>query len=107
MGRQAMLGWRHRMGTPTAVGGADARAPGEGRAASQQDRVGPPRTGAVDVARAARSPRRTPAEVDALRARALLGDPLGELGDGEREWVWRSLLKGARLGEACALAELE
>jgi hypothetical protein len=41
-----------------------------------------------------------------LRARALLGDPLVELTDADREWIWRSLLKGIRLGEACVLAGL-
>ncbi len=51
--------------------------------------------------------RRTWVEVDALRARALLDDDLSELGDGEREWVWRSLLKGIRVDEACVLALLD
>lgn len=50
--------------------------------------------------------RRSSLEVDMLRARALLGDALVELSDSDREWIWRSLLKGIRLGEACALAEL-
>jgi hypothetical protein len=50
--------------------------------------------------------RRSSREVDTLRARALLGDPLVELSDADREWIWRSLLKGIRLGEACALAGL-
>ena len=50
--------------------------------------------------------RRSSLEVDTLRARALLGDPLVELTDADREWIWRSLLKGIRLGEACALAGL-
>jgi hypothetical protein len=50
--------------------------------------------------------RRSSHEVDTLRARALLGDPLVDLSDADREWIWRSLLKGIRLGEACALAEL-
>jgi hypothetical protein len=50
--------------------------------------------------------RRSSLEVDALRSRALLGDPLVELTDADREWIWRSLLKGIRLGEACALAGL-
>jgi hypothetical protein len=59
--------------------------------------------------RSGRSPskaRRSSLEVDTLRARALLGDPLVELSDADREWIWRSLLKGIRLGEACALAGL-
>lgn len=50
--------------------------------------------------------RRSSLEVDMLRARALLGDPLVELTDADREWIWRSLLKGIHLGEACALAGL-
>jgi hypothetical protein len=50
--------------------------------------------------------RRSSLEVDILRARALQGDPLVELSDTDREWIWRSLLKGIRLGEACALAGL-
>jgi hypothetical protein len=29
-----------------------------------------------------------------------------ELSDADREWIWRSLLKGIRLGEACVLAGL-
>jgi hypothetical protein len=50
--------------------------------------------------------RRSSLEVDTPRARALLGDPLVKLTDADREWIWRSLLKGIRLGEACALAGL-
>jgi hypothetical protein len=45
--------------------------------------------------------------VDLLRARALLDDDLAELSDAEREWVWRSLLKGIRVDEACVVALLE
>ncbi len=59
------------------------------------------------TAAAGRRRRRTPVEVDTLRARALCGDPLAECSDSDREWVWRSLLKGVRLAEACVLAELE
>jgi hypothetical protein len=50
------------------------------------------------------SPRRTSAEADELRARALCGDMLANESDATREWIWRSLLKGIRLGEACRLA---
>jgi hypothetical protein len=45
--------------------------------------------------------------VDALRARALRGDALEECSESDREWVWRSLLKGVRLAEACVLAHLD
>lgn len=34
--------------------------------------------------------------VDALRVRALQGDPLREVGDATREWVFRSLLRDKR-----------
>jgi hypothetical protein len=33
-------------------------------------------------------------EVDVQRARALRGDTLEELTESQREWVWRSLLRG-------------
>jgi hypothetical protein len=45
-------------------------------------------------------------EVDVQRARALRGDALEELTEGQREWVWRSLLRGVRLGQATKLAQL-
>jgi hypothetical protein len=32
---------------------------------------------------------------------------LAELTDAEREWVWRSLLKGVRVDQALALARME
>ena len=32
---------------------------------------------------------------------------LAELTDAEREWVWRSLLKGVRVDQALALATME
>jgi hypothetical protein len=51
--------------------------------------------------------RRSSQEVDRLRARALRGDILAELTDAEREWVWRSLLKGVRVDQALVLAEME
>ena len=50
--------------------------------------------------------RRSAQEVDRLRARALCGDGLAELSDAEREWVWRSLLKGVRMEQALALAQM-
>ena len=40
------------------------------------------------------------------RARALRGDALEELTDSQREWVWRSLLRGVRLGQATKLAQI-
>jgi hypothetical protein len=45
-------------------------------------------------------------EVDVQRARALRGDALEELTDSQREWVWRSLLRGVRLAQATKLAQL-
>jgi hypothetical protein len=45
-------------------------------------------------------------EVDVQRARALRGDALEELTESQREWVWRSLLRGVRLGQATKLAQL-
>src|SRR5579871_6556912 len=48
--------------------------------------------------------RRSSREVDQLRARALVDDELAELTDAEREWVWRSVLKGIRIDEACVRA---
>ena len=45
-------------------------------------------------------------EVDVQRARALRGDALEELTEGQREWVWRSLLRGVRLAQATKLAQL-
>ena len=40
------------------------------------------------------------------RARALRGDALEELSESQREWVWRSLLRGVRLSQATKLAQL-
>jgi hypothetical protein len=37
----------------------------------------------------------------------LRGDLLAELTDAEREWVWRSLLKGVRVDQALALSGME
>jgi hypothetical protein len=45
-------------------------------------------------------------EVDVQRARALRGDALKELTESQREWVWRSLLRGVRLNQATKLAQL-
>jgi hypothetical protein len=45
-------------------------------------------------------------EVDVQRARALRGDALAELTESQREWVWRSLLRGVRLNQATKLAQL-
>src|SRR5262249_6677136 len=45
-------------------------------------------------------------EVDVQRARALRGDALEELTKSQREWVWRSLLRGVRLSQATKLAQL-
>jgi hypothetical protein len=45
-------------------------------------------------------------EVDVQRARALRGDTLAELTESQREWVWRSLLRGVRLSQATTLAQL-
>jgi hypothetical protein len=45
-------------------------------------------------------------EVDVHRARALRGDALEELTESQREWVWRSLLRGVRLAQATKLAQL-
>ncbi len=45
-------------------------------------------------------------EVGVQRARALRGDALEELTEGQREWVWRSLLRGVRLAQATKLAQL-
>lgn len=45
-------------------------------------------------------------EVDVQRARALRGDALEDLRDSQREWVWRSLLRGVRLAQATKLAQL-
>ena len=45
-------------------------------------------------------------EVDVQRARALRGDALEELTNSQREWVWRSLLRGVRLSQATKLAQL-
>jgi hypothetical protein len=50
--------------------------------------------------------RMTSATLDQWRARALRGDRLGDLSDTQREWVWRSILKGVRRAEAVRLARL-
>jgi len=50
--------------------------------------------------------RRSPAVLDQLRAQALKGDHLDQLSDADREWIWRSLLKGVRKAEAVRLSGL-
>jgi hypothetical protein len=45
-------------------------------------------------------------EVDVQRARVLRGDALEELTESQREWVWRSLLRGVRLSQVTKLAQL-
>src|SRR5262245_60960043 len=45
-------------------------------------------------------------EVDVQRARALRGNALEELTESQREWVWRSLLRGVRLRQATTLAQM-
>jgi hypothetical protein len=54
----------------------------------------------------ARPRRQRPWEVDVQRARALRGDVLEELTESQREWVWRSLVRGVRLSQATKLAQL-
>jgi hypothetical protein len=56
--------------------------------------------------RPSRSRRQRSWEVDVQRARALRGDALEELTESQREWVWRSLLRGVRLAQATKLAQL-
>ena len=51
-------------------------------------------------------PRTPPDVMDALRVQTLRGDKLGDLTDRQREWVWRSLLKGVRRAETMALGGL-
>ncbi len=87
---------------PAGLGGALPE--GSGGLAGQTGHTPPAQR---PTAAAGRRRRRTSVEVDTLRARALCGDPLAECSDSDREWVWRSLLKGVRLAEACVLAELE
>ena len=53
-----------------------------------------------------KKPRTPPEVMDALRVRALRGDRLSNLSDRQREWVWRSLLKGVRRVETVALGNL-
>ncbi|MBA3827152.1 MAG: hypothetical protein H0X24_25070 [Ktedonobacterales bacterium] len=51
-------------------------------------------------------PRTPPDVVDGWRVRAVRGDRLDDLTDAQREWVWRSLLKGVRLAEMLACGGL-
>jgi hypothetical protein len=61
----------------------------------------------VEMGKSVQGPRRQRSwEVDVQRARALRGDALEELTDSQREWVWRSLLRGVRLAQATKLAQL-
>lgn len=52
------------------------------------------------------SSRLSSAEVTALRVRALQGDPLREVRDATREWVFRSLLIGKHVDEWAVQAGL-
>jgi hypothetical protein len=61
----------------------------------------------IEAGKSTNTPRRQRSwEVDVQRARALRGDALEELTNGQREWVWRSLLRGVRLSQATKLAQL-
>jgi hypothetical protein len=61
----------------------------------------------IEPGKGAQRPRRQHSwEVDVQRARALRGDALEELTESQREWVWRSLLRGVRLSQATKLARL-
>jgi len=63
---------------------------------------------AIETEKSPDRPRRQRSwEVDVQRARALRGDALEELTESQREWVWRSLLRGVRLSQATKLAQLE
>jgi len=61
----------------------------------------------VEAGKSAQRPRRQHSwELDVQRARALRGDVLEELTESQREWVWRSLLRGVRLSQVTTLAQL-
>ena len=61
----------------------------------------------LETGKSAQRPRRQRSwEVDVQRARALRGDALEELTESQREWVWRSLLRGVRLRQATTLAQM-
>ena len=61
----------------------------------------------IETGKSTQRPRRQRSwEVDVQRARALRGDALEELTQSQREWVWRSLLRGVRLSQATKLAQL-
>jgi hypothetical protein len=61
----------------------------------------------IETGKSTQRPRRQRSwEVDVQRARALRGDALEELTESQREWVWRSLLRGVRLSQATKLAQL-
>lgn len=55
----------------------------------------------------ARKPSRPSAIFDRYRAEALRGVYHRDLADKDREWIWRSLLKGVRRKEAVKLARLK
>jgi hypothetical protein len=61
----------------------------------------------LEAGKSVQRPRRQRSwEVDVQHARALHGDGLEELTESQREWVWRSLLRGVRLSQATKLAQL-
>lgn len=61
----------------------------------------------AETGKSAQRPRRQCSwEVDVQRARTLRGDALEDLTESQREWVWRSLLRGVRLAQATKLAQL-
>jgi hypothetical protein len=61
----------------------------------------------IEAGKSTSRPRRQRSwEVDVQRARALRGDALVDLMESQREWVWRSLLRGVRLSQATKLAQL-
>ena len=64
-------------------------------------------TQGAEARKSASRPRRQRSwEVDVQRARALRGDALADITDSQREWVWRSLLRGVRLAQATKVAQL-
>ena len=54
-----------------------------------------------------RTARQAPSVIDGRRAAMLQGDALRSLGDGDREWIMRSLLKGVRRHQAVHLSGLD
>ncbi len=82
---------------PTRVGRKEAR---------EQETVTSSVSLASPPASSPSSSRLSSAEVTALRVRALQGDPLREVRDATREWVFRSLLIGKHLDEWAVQAGL-